>query len=133
MSNRQTKFILREERHHESAIDFIRNLSLEKVWDVRIEKHVDKRSLDQNALAHMWVSEMCEFTGDDHDYLWEQLKRKFLSPITGTMGGEFYSTRNLSVEEFSTFLTQINAFAGSFYGMRLSDPEELRDAQRRYR
>jgi hypothetical protein len=99
-------------------------------WTLKLEKKKVQRGLSQNALLWVWMEvlskEWAEAT-DDH-YTKEQWKeffaRKFL-PVTGPdgeiVGG---STSALTTEQMTEFLTKIQAYAATEWGITLLGAED---------
>ena len=99
-------------------------------WTLKLEKKVRQRGLSQNALLWVWMEvlskEWAEATNDH--YTKEQWKeffaRKFL-PVTGPdgeiVGG---STSALTTEQMTEFLTKIQAYAATEWGITLLGAED---------
>lgn len=99
-------------------------------WTLKLEKKVRQRGLSQNALLWVWMEvlskEWAEAT-DDH-YTKEQWKelfaRKFL-PVTGPDGSVIGgSTSALTTEQMTEFLTKIQVYAATEWGITLLGAED---------
>jgi len=81
-----------------------------------IEEFKRQRTLDQNALYHLYLKIISDYTGDDVDYLHALFKSKYLPAhtLTGTFGEvtEQRSTALLTTEEFSQYLQNIEKDTG---------------------
>jgi hypothetical protein len=103
------------------------------------------RSLAQNRLAHMWFNEIAEFVREHHGQAYpaeafkEWLKATYLGQEVHTMpNGQVVAytrhTSDLSVEEFTHFLEQVDAWAAQDLGCQLTHPEDLyEEAMGRFR
>lgn len=58
-----TEITIRDEAQKDRVVNFISNLSHEKVWRVTITEHKKKRSLPQNSLWHKWFDIIAKETG----------------------------------------------------------------------
>ena len=121
--------IVRDERSRSIAIELIGKLNLSKAWEVVIRPRKSKRSLDQNALYHKWVSIVADETGNTHDAIHEWAKAQFLPPRLATVGGvvkEYRpSTTKLTVAEMSDYMTRFSAWAATDLGLALPHPDDL--------
>ena len=123
---------IRDEGGRARVLDHIARLDLARPWDVTVEPHKKKRTLNQNALYHKWVGIIAEYTGHEHDELHEALKRMFLPPRFIDVGGATVevrrSTTKLSTQEMSAYMEQVYAMASSTLGLFLPVPEEMHAA-----
>jgi hypothetical protein len=108
----------------------------DRVWIV-VEKYYSKRSLKQNNLLHLYLSEIAKETGVQLDQIKDALKKKFLSVPLTTKEGEIMAdkssgevlervkgTSELTVVEFMEFTENVRIWATEFLGMYLPLPEE---------
>lgn len=110
-----------------SVAQRILDLEEGKPWKVTIEPYRKKRSLDQNALMHMWETVIARETGNSKDAVHKRLMQEFLTPRIETVMGqtaEVYTTTKLNVAEMQEYLTNIHSFAAD-WGILLPLPEEL--------
>ena len=99
-------------------------------WIIKMEKKTQQRGLSQNALLWVWMEVMSKEWADatDDHYTKEQWKeffaRKFL-PVTGpdgeVVGG---STSALTTEQMNEFLTKIQAYVATEWGITLLGAED---------
>jgi hypothetical protein len=108
----------------------------DRVWIV-VEKYYSKRSLKQNNLLHLYLSEIAKETGAQLEQIKDALKKKFLSVPLTTKDGEIMAdkssgevlervkgTSELTVVEFMEFTDNVRLWAMEFLGMYLPLPEE---------
>lgn len=108
----------------------------DRVWIV-VETYYPKRSLKQNNLLHLYLSEIAKETGAQLDQIKDALKKKFLSVPLTTNDGEIMAdkssgevlervkrTSELTVVEFMDFTENVRLWAMDFLGMYLPLPEE---------
>ena len=105
----------------------IEALSFDKEWVITIEKKVNSRSRDQNALYWKWVTiignDRGEFKDDQHIIL----MHKHLEPKIIKHEGEVYehySTKKLKMPEMSEYMDKVSMWAAS-EGIILPYPEDL--------
>lgn len=93
-----------------------------------LEKLKKNRTNQQNKLYWMWMSVICETTGNDKNDMSEICKRMFLQWRTVDVFGErsmiVPQSKDLSTTEFSTFLDNIAQWA-SEHEICLPYPEDL--------
>ena len=108
----------------------------DRVWIV-IEKYYAKRSLKQNNLLHLYLSEIAKETGMQLEQIKDALKKKFLTVALTTKDGEIIAdkesgevlervrgTSELTVVEFMEFTDNVRIFAMEFLGIYLPLPDE---------
>ena len=108
----------------------------DRVWIV-IEKYYTKRSLKQNNLLHLYLSEIAKETGMQLEQIKDALKKKFLTVALTTKDGEIIAdkesgevlervrgTSELTVVEFMEFTDNVRIFAMEFLGIYLPLPDE---------
>ena len=87
-----------------------------------------KRSLDQNALYHVWVGLIAKETGHSHDEIHEWLKRQFLRPVAIIIKGKVHqvprSTTRLNTREMADYMDAVYQFGVGELGLRLPVPEQ---------
>ena len=106
------------------------------VWIV-VETYYPKRSLKQNNLLHLYLSEIAKETGAQLEQIKDALKKKFLTVPLTTKDGEIIAdkssgevlervkgTSELTVIEFMEFTENVRLWAMDFLGLYLSLPEE---------
>jgi hypothetical protein len=108
----------------------------DRVWIV-IEKYYTKRSLKQNNLLHLYLSEIAKETGMQLEQIKDALKKKFLTVALTTKDGEIIAdkesgevlervrgTSELTVVEFMEFTDNVRLWSAEFLGLILPLPEE---------
>lgn len=108
----------------------------DRVWIV-VETYYPKRSLKQNNLLHLYLSEIAKETGAQLEQIKDALKKKFLTVPLTTKDGEIIAdkssgevlervkgTSELTVIEFMEFTENVRLWAMDFLGLYLSLPEE---------
>jgi hypothetical protein len=94
---------------------------------IRIERDVQRRTVDQNALMWLWFTCIADETGtskqDVHDYYCACfLSRQVLfKDAPQTVSG---STSRLNTASMSRFLDQVQADAAAEFGIRLPHPDD---------
>ena len=82
---------------------------------ITVQERKSSRSLAQNRLMWLWLTEIAEQSGFDKDSLHEYFKRKFLGMESQEVMGEVVevpaSTTKLKVGQMADYLTQIEALA----------------------
>lgn len=129
----KNNFTIHDDHSRNRMIDFVRNLSLNKKWDIEVKPHTKKRTLSQNALMWKWLDEVVKLvsdhTGHDNDEIHEIFKQKFLVPKlidNFELGGEPYrswSTKKLDKKEMSQYMEKIYAFCTTDLGLFLTVPQ----------
>lgn len=108
----------------------------DRVWIV-VEKYYTKRSLKQNNLLHLYLSEIAKETGMQLEQIKDALKKKFLTVPLTTKDGDIMAdkatgevlervkgTSELTVTEFMEFTDNVRVWAMDFLGIYLELPEE---------
>jgi hypothetical protein len=108
----------------------------DRVWIV-IEKYYAKRSLKQNNLLHLYLSEIAKETGMQMEQIKDAIKKKFLTVALTTKDGEIIAdkesgevlervrgTSELTVVEFMEFTENVRIWAMEFLGLYLPSPDE---------
>ena len=108
----------------------------DRVWIV-VEKYYAKRSLRQNNLLHLYLSEIAKETGMQLEPIKDALKKKFLTVPLTTNDGEIIAdkssgevlervkgTSELTVTEFMEFTDNVRVWGEEFLGLHLPLPEE---------
>mgnify|MGYP001609592331 CR=1 FL=1 len=119
--------VIWDESLRQRVIELISSLNIEKPWAVTIEKYVEKRSLNQNALYWKWVGRIAQETGNDPDAIHDTLKNKFLPPKEFSFMGEkvlYRSSAKLDTREMSTYMDRVHALATQELGIMLPLPED---------
>lgn len=123
-----SRYIIKNDKARDACIEYIKSLPLEPTQAISIKPYVKKRSVDQNALYHMWVETFAQVTGYTHEEQHEVFKAMFLPIVERDVKGvklrELGSTTKLNTKEFSDYMKEIEALAVE-YGIMLPYPEEL--------
>lgn len=128
------KLKFRNDEERDAVVEYLSRLSFGKgqSYDVDVKRTKTKRSNNQNALYHMWLRCMATETGNSVDTIEKVLKKKFLGFDTkecmGEVVGELKGTHDLSTEQMTEFLNNIQSFAAD-YGILLPQPEDKIFAQ----
>lgn len=123
------KFTLRNARLRATAIDAIRNLPRDQVWEFSLTPHKDTRSHEQN--ARYWailteISEQLTPEGRAHSpETWhEYFKAKFIGKDVLLVDGEPFlvakTSTKLKVAEFGDYMTQVEAW-GVEHGVKFTE------------
>ena len=113
---------------HALAVLACEAIDLKYAWVVEIKRHVKKRSNPQNNLYWKWIAIVCKETGNDKNDVHEFLMRKFLPPTVREVFGEqveHYTTTNLNTVDMGEYMTRMQAFFASDWGIALPIPEEM--------
>ena len=122
------RFIIKNDVVLSNCIKAIQDIKIEDNMQVEIKPYIKKRSLDQNALYHMWVKTIAEYTGYTQSQMHEVFKARLLPIIYREVDGkkltELTSTTTLNTKQFSDYMREIEAFAIE-NNIMLPYPEEL--------
>ena len=108
------KIFIREERHRTHALETIKALNIDTVYEVTIKPYKRNRSLEQNSLMWKWYTIIANDLGYTTEEIHEEFMRKLLTPtIVKTPSGmvEVYSTKKLKVKEMTAYLEGIERTA----------------------
>ena len=98
----------------------------DKVFDVSVRLHREKRSNPQNAWYWTIVGLVAKETGNDKETIHKFFAKKFLGYDVKEIGGEkiavIKSTTSLGTDEFSEFLYEVEGFCANDLGIILPDP-----------
>ena len=120
-----------DEDGRQRVIDFIRGLTIDREgakplhWTVTVAHFRKKRTLPQNSLFHMWVSEIATDSGHPESSVKRDLKEEFAPKIESKISpGTFRSmdTSEMSTIEMTEFMDHIYVWACGF-GCFLTLPE----------
>lgn len=126
------KLILRTPELRRRAMDAIRSIPLNEVWECDLRPWKSTRSQEQNALYWVRLTEISEqLFPEDKQYspeVWhEWMKAKFLGKTVIVVDGEPHivpkTTTTLKTVDFADYLTQVEAW-GAEHGVRFSDTRE---------
>ena len=102
-------------------------LDTSKRWKITVEPYVKRRSRGQDGLYRIWGNEIAKETGHTNDEIFEILKEKFCPVKVITIAGEeieIHSTKYLTTQEMSDYMTRIQAWAATTLSMILPLPED---------
>ena len=120
--------IIRDETLRAEALRRIFALDLSKPMKMTLAPYKKNRSLEQNALYWKWLGIIANDTGHDADEIHEFCKQKFLEPIFVEINGETHEARRtttkLKVDEMSSYMNRVYAWATSELGILLPLPED---------
>lgn len=99
------------------------------VW-VTVVRQQHARTLPQNRLYWVWVSEIAAYIGEGREEAHALLKGMFLPPrdielLEGQRLTMPPSTRLLSVEGMSEYMDRIQTWAATFLGLNLPDANQV--------
>ena len=127
-----TAIIIRDEDMRARVVGHIRNLNLDKPWQITVEPYKQRHTKSQRGLMWIWVEGVVEHvhadTGQDKEDVHEFLKQKFLRPKIIEINGEIvkrYSTTGLSKAGMSEYMNKIYAWSTTEMGLMLPVPEDL--------
>lgn len=119
-------FVVRDNAEREAITDYLLGLPQGKAYDVSITLHREKRSNPQNAWYWTIVGIVARETQNDKDAIHKFFAKKFIGYDVKEIGGEkvaiVRSTTTLKTDEFSEFLSQVEAFCANELGIVLPDP-----------
>jgi hypothetical protein len=108
----------------------------QRVW-VEVSTYYRKRSVEQNAVLHWYLSEISEETGMGMEDVKSQMAKKYLTvpqvdkndqevadPETGELMTRVKSTTELSTVQFNDYTEQIREWANSYLNLQLPLPNE---------
>lgn len=105
---------------------FNRLVAQKKDIEVKEKKKSDKRTLDQNALFHLWVSVIADDLGyTDKEACKRDVKRTILGQkedvnrLTGEVIQVDYRTSEMTVSELASFMDKMKAWASTDLGIYL--------------
>lgn len=85
--------------------------------ELTLRERQENRTDAQNAYYHGVVLQMIsEHTGDDHDSIHEEMKKRF-------NGGK--STTRLPTKEFNEYVSRVKIWAAEFLGLPIPDPNQV--------
>lgn len=99
------------------------------VW-VAVVRQSYQRTLPQNKLYWLWIREIASYIGEDDNSVHEYLKAKFLPArdielLDGQHMNLPPSTRRLGVEEFTTYMRNVQTWAAAFLGLTLPEGHQV--------
>lgn len=127
-------FVIRSGEIASRAASVVAGLPCDPLLEVVIRPHKSKRSLQQNALLHAWLREISQQHAESHGTfykpeLWKEYFRElFLGQKVLEVCGKVFerkvSTTELTVEEMTRFMEQIDHYCGSELHIFLPRPGE---------
>lgn len=126
--------VLRDHRLKNRAIHAIRSTPLAPVYEVIIRLHRNKRTLAQNNLYWMWMTEISKhvffstgkrFSPEDiHEWFKDQFLGKRAVQINGITTIVTRSTTKLKIPEFTEYLQRIEHYARDELDLQLTHPAD---------
>ena len=100
-----------------------------EVW-ISLVRQQHRRTLPQNSLYWVWVSEIAGYIGEGRDETHALLKGQFLPKrdielLEGKRLTMPPSTRLLNVEEFRLYMDEVQRWAGTFLGLALPEGNQV--------
>ena len=117
----------RRATNRQDMIDHIKSLDMDKRHRVEIKPYVRKRTNSQNGLYRKWVDVIAIETGNDNDDVHDVCLKKFCPMKTEKVLGEEIEKRSttlLDTKEMSDFMTRVQAWAATDWGINLPLPED---------
>ena len=118
-------FILKNRTDREVLAEYLSCLP-DKVFDVTIKVHREKRSNPQNAWYWTIVGIVAKETDNDKDTIHRFFKKEFIGYDVKMVGDKkiaiVRSSATLDTEEFSDFISKVEAFCANELGLQLPDP-----------
>lgn len=119
-------FSVRNADDRKALADYILGLP-DKVFDVSVKLHHEKRSDPQNKLYWVIVGLVAKETGNDKDTVHRFFAKEFIGYDIKAIGEEriaiVRSTSTLNTEEFSEYLSKVMAFTSQELGIIIPDPD----------
>lgn len=98
-------------------------------YDVEVKRHKPDHTDPQRNLYWMWIGVIAEETGNDREMIHKALKAKFLGcdevEVLGKMVRKVKSTKTLDKAQMSAYMTQVDAYMATDFGIVLPHPEDL--------
>lgn len=120
------EFSVRTADDRKALADYLLGLP-DKVFDVSVKLHREKRSNPQNQLYWVIVGLVARETGNDKDTVHRFFAKQFIGYDVKLIGEEriaiVRSTATLSTEEFSEYLSKVMAFTATELGIIIPDPD----------
>jgi hypothetical protein len=132
-------FLLKEQRHVDNCIEYIRKLPQWPLIGVTIMPYKKNRTLAQNRTYRMWLADIEQHTGHDAEELHIMFRKKFLGlrilPINETLAPvigmdevkTIKSTTELSTQKMSEYMQMVEMVARKL-DVPLRYPEDYRYA-----
>ena len=119
--------IIKSEADRQRAIDFIRDLPIDKPHKMEVKLHRKKRTLNQNSLYWKWMTILGDETGHSAEEMHIICLQKFapvkLIEAFGTVSA-MRSSSAMNTAEMSDYMTQIMAM-GVEFDIQLPTPQDL--------
>ena len=119
-------FVIKNNTDREVLIEYLSCLP-DKVFDVSVKLHREKRTTPQNQLYWVIVGLVAKETGNDKDTVHRFFAKQFIGYDVKLIGEErlaiVRSTATLSTEEFSEYLSKVMAFTATELGIIIPDPD----------
>lgn len=120
-------FHITSEETRRDAIRALEVLDLKWPQTMTLKRKVKRRTLNQNALLHKWITIMAEDCGYTIDEMKQALKEELLEPIfyeaLGKRRKRWPSTAEMDTKALSDFMAKIDILAAKM-GIALPRPEE---------
>ena len=148
--NKQRTFIIREDAVIDQLVMFLKTWPSDEPWEVIVRPHKKDRSLLQNSLYWVWITEIANSWGWTKEDIHFDLRRRLLSPIyerddleyasalkalrdlysrgfkkeANNLFDKICSSTTANVKQFTEYLTEIERdMMGK--GIALPHPEDL--------
>lgn len=120
-------FILKDEEGLAKCSAFLKALNFTKPWSVEIKQYRKNRSGAQNRTYWAWLRVLGDEIGHSDDEMHELFRGRFLGYEEKTIMGQVVritkSSRKLTVQDFASYLVQIEMVADSM-NIRLPRPDD---------
>lgn len=119
-------FLLKNTIDREVFCEYMQCLPEGKSYDVSVKVHRSKRSNPQNAWYWTIVGIVAKETDNDKEVIHRLFKKMFIGYDVKVVGNEriavVRSSSTLNTEEFSEYLSKVEAFVAQELGILLPDP-----------
>lgn len=119
-------FLLKNTIDREVFCEYMQSLPEGKSYDVSVKVHRSKRSNPQNAWYWTIVGIVAKETDNDKEVIHRLFKKMFIGYDVKVVGNEriavVRSSSTLNTEEFSEYLSKVEAFVAQELGILLPDP-----------
>lgn len=124
------KFRISTESDREAVKAYLDRIPVGKTdYDLEIKRHKPEMTDPQRNLYWKWIGIVASETGNDRDMIHKVLKSKFLGcedvEVLGRVVRKVKSIRGLDKSAMSQYMTQVEAYLLTDFGIVLPHPEDL--------
>jgi hypothetical protein len=119
------RFVLRNSGIRQRAVEFIRDLPADQVWDIQIKKYVKHRSDRQHGYLRVLEDIVSEHTGYTTDELHNMFRTK--AGLWTTVHGVqvLKSTKDMNTQEMSDLIETVLRVSAQDLDLQLPPPEQV--------